>query len=187
MEEMIQEKIKQIPYQHKEELLNNLMWLARAGDQAVPALDEALSHDDPKVRASCAYVFGQMGDKRTIPILQRHRNDPHPVARLEIARSLLILGDYSTVPLIIQGLNSDMQHVRYLCYDILHSTTGKTFDYDHRAVDPVDREPAIAKWQGWWEKQTTESWFQQGAPMPRPEGLPARPPAEPPAQPPSQR
>lgn len=155
MAEMIQDRIHQIPYQHKSELLTNLLWLAQAGEQAIPDLAEALEDPKPKVRSSVAWVFGRMGDRRTIRFLKQH-TDVNQVVRLEVARSLLLLGDYSRVPELIGGLDSELQHIRYLCYDALHATTGKSFEYDHRAVDPTDREVSIGKWQEWWRGQSAD-------------------------------
>ncbi len=159
MGEMIDERVQQIPYQHKSELLQNMLWLAQAGEQAVPSLLAAMDHQDPKVRSSIAWIFGRMGDRRVIPMLQQRKNEPNEVTRLEIARTLLTLGDYSMVPELIHGLDSDLPHVRYLCYDALHRTTKHSFDYDHRASDPMDRQASIAKWKDWWKNQSKEIWF----------------------------
>ena len=34
----INNRIEQIPYQHRDELLQNLLWLGQAGEQSIPAL-----------------------------------------------------------------------------------------------------------------------------------------------------
>jgi HEAT repeat protein len=66
----IDQRIEQIPYQHREELLQNLLWLAQTGEQTIPAVLDGLRHDNPKVRSSCAWVLGRLRDRRTIPNLQ---------------------------------------------------------------------------------------------------------------------
>jgi hypothetical protein len=164
MQELIHQRIRQIPYQHKQELLHNMIWLSQAGEQAISDLTEALSHENAKVRSSAAWVFGRMGDKRTIPALQKHANDTNPIVALEVSRALLLLGDYSMVTQLIGGLDSELQHVRYLCYEALRSVTGKSFDYDHRAADAGDRKKSVQEWQQWWEAQRNDPMFRTGQP-----------------------
>ena len=89
----IDRRVEQIPYQHREELLQNLLWLAQTGEQTIPALLTGLEHDSPKVRSSCAWVLGRLRDRRTIPTLQRAMRDGEPGVRLEAARSLVLMGD----------------------------------------------------------------------------------------------
>src|SRR5690606_38136846 len=66
----IRERVDQIQYQHRDELLNSLLWLAQSGEQAIPALLDGLRHAQPKVRSNCAWVLAQIGDRRVIPSLQ---------------------------------------------------------------------------------------------------------------------
>lgn len=169
MRDKIQERILQIPFQHKQELLDNLLWLSQLGEQAIPSLARSLQTEDPKVRSSAAWVLGRMGDKRSIPFLRKGTQDANEIVRLEVSRSLLLLGDYSQVPVLISGLDSPQQHVRFLCFDALQSTTGKTFDYDHRISDLGDRRQSVQKWQHWWAAQKGETWF-QGSALAAPQG-----------------
>lgn len=67
----ITRRVEQIPYQHREELLQSLMWLAQTGEQTIPALLTGLHHGNPKVRSSCAWVLGRIGDRRVIPTCSR--------------------------------------------------------------------------------------------------------------------
>lgn len=169
MEEKIAESIAAIPFQHQQELVDNLLWLAQLGEQAIPAVSEALSAPEPKVRSSAAWVLGRMGDKRSIPFLRKQVSDSNEIVRLEVSRSLLSLGDYSQIPVLIAGLDSELQYVRFLCYDALSNTTGKSFDYDHRISDRGDRAGSVEKWQQWWAAQKKETWF-QGSSLAAPQG-----------------
>lgn len=65
----ITEHVEQIPYQHRDELLQNLLWLAQTGEQTIPAVLEGLRHENPKVRSSCAWVLGAP---------RRSPHDPEP-------------------------------------------------------------------------------------------------------------
>ena len=87
MGQEIANRVQQIPYQHRDELYQNLLWLAQSGEQAIPDLIEALGDNNPKVQSSCAWVLGRIGDRRTIGDLQEFSKDPHPTVRMEVARS----------------------------------------------------------------------------------------------------
>lgn len=161
MKQYIQEKIEQIPYQHGEELILNLQWLAQSGEQSIPQLAKSLNHKIPKTRSSVAWVLGQIGNKKAVKLLRRHTNDSQPVVRFEIARALLVLGDFSRITELIRGLESGMQGVRYHCFEILTKKTGKSFDYDYRSKDVVSRKAAAAKWSKWWHTQDSDEWFRR--------------------------
>jgi len=163
MAQEINERINRIQYQRKEELISNLVWLKEAGEQAIPALSRALGHRVPKVRSSAAWVLGAMGDKRSIQFLRQHQSDSSPVVRLEVARAMLLLGDYEGVNELINGLESEHSHVRFLCYSALHSATGKEFGYDIQGEDAVARRASVDQWRDWWKKQSTDPMFNGGA------------------------
>lgn len=159
MRSVIQEHVDQIPYQHGNELLANLVWLKQKGEISIPFLIKALDHPNPKMRSSSAWVLWQIGDKRAIPFLQKRLKDPNPIARLEIARSLVQLGDFSAIPLLIEGLKSDTKYVRFQCMEALRTVTGKNFGFDHLAEDPSVRMASIQKWEQWWNKQKRDPNF----------------------------
>ncbi len=159
MGEEIDRRITQIPYQHREELFNNLLWLSQAGEQAIPSLLNGLKHEDPKVRSNCAWVLGKVGDRRTIPELQRVAQDKNEQVRLEVARSLVTLGDMSQAPTLIGGLDSDKVQVRYLCHEALKSSTGRDFDFDHLSENSESRHQSVWRWRNWWSEQSGDSWF----------------------------
>lgn len=169
MREKIDEQIARIPYQHQQELLDNMLWLSQVGEGAIPALVQALDSGEPKLRSSAAWCLGHMGDKRVIPYLQKHTNDSNEIVRLEIARSLVLLGDYRQIPALIAGLDSELQDVRYRCFDALQSATGQNFDYDHRISEADDRRSSIDRWQQWWVAQQGQAWF-QGSQLAAPQG-----------------
>ena len=131
MAEEIESRVKQIPFQHREELLDNLKWLVQTGETTIPTLLRGLSHESPKVRSNCAWALGMIRDRRTIPQLQRASKDSNESVRLEIARALVWLGDVQQSPTLIEGLDSDKKEVRYLCHEALKGASGRDFGYDH--------------------------------------------------------
>ena len=160
----IQRRIDSIPYQHKEELLDNMLWLAAQGEVAMEQLIDALSAQDPKTRSSSTWCLGRIGDKRSIAaVRQRADTEEDEIVRLELARTLLLLGDFSKTPTLIAGLESDRRHVRYLCYEALRQQTGNDFGYDHRVEDPTERAKAVRRWREWWSTQSSDRMLQTGA------------------------
>lgn len=155
----IQERIDQIPYQQRDELFNNLLWLSQRGEQAIPSLLKALQSSDPKLRSNSAWVLGQIHDRRVIPDLQAIANDKNETVRLEVARTLVALGDLTQVPTLIEGLDSDKVQVRYLCHEALKDATRRDFDYDHLADDELSRAQAVYRWRMWWAKQSGDQYF----------------------------
>ena len=165
MHDEIQRRIEQIPYMHKEQLLDNLLWLAGQGEQVMPQLFVALGHQEPKVRSSAAWCLGWIGDKRSIqPLQDLAEREGDEVVRLEVARQLLVLGDLGRVSQLIAGLESDRRHVRYLCYEALKSQTGQDFGYDHRVEDANERAPAVARWRTWWSEMQNDRMLRTARP-----------------------
>jgi hypothetical protein len=157
----ITRRVEQIPYQHRDELLQNLMWLAQTGEQAIPTLLTGLRHDDAKVRSSCAWVLGRIGDRRTIPNLQSTMNDGEPGVRLECARSLVAMGDIARSKVLIEGLDSDKKEVRYMCHETLKTATGHDFGYDHLNQNPTEMRVSVLRWRQWWTEYSGDVQFAQ--------------------------
>lgn len=183
MAKEIRNRVNQMPYQHRQELLDNMLWLAaKAGEQAIPTLLQGLHHKEAKVRSSCAWVLCKIGDKRVIPYLQDKVNDPHESVRLEVARSLVYLGDLKQIPTLIKGLDSHLLPVRYNCHMALKDATKRDFGYDHLSESDTQRKKAVLAWWKWWGDQSGDPWFAKkyaqdnGLAVP---GQPARAPVPP--------
>src|SRR5712671_2585495 len=161
MSQEIDSRIDQIPYQHREELLQNLLWLSQSGEQTIPALLKGLSHDNPKVRSSCAWVLGRMRDRRVINDMEKHASDQSETVRLEVCRTLVVLGDLKFSPMLIEGLDSDHKEVRFLCHEALKSSTGRDFGYDHLSEDATQRRTAVLGWRQWWSEYSGDPFFAQ--------------------------
>ena len=124
-----------------------------------PSASEAFSGSAVKLRSNCAWVLGQIRDRRVIPDLQRLSRDPNETVRLEVARTLVSLGDLSQSPTLIEGLDSDKVQVRYLCHEALKDATRRDFDYDHLADDELSRAQAVYRWRQWWSKQSGDEFW----------------------------
>lgn len=157
----ITRRVEQIPYQHRDELLQNLLWLSQSGEQTIPALLTGLQHENPKVRSSCAWVLGRLRDHRTVPNLQAAMRDSEPTVRMECARTLVLLGDLTWSPNLIEGLDSERKEVRYLCHEALKSSTGHDFGYDHLNQNDGDLKRSVLRWRQWWSDYSGDTLFAQ--------------------------
>ncbi|MCC6673497.1 MAG: HEAT repeat domain-containing protein [Planctomycetes bacterium] len=155
----IDTRIGQIPFQHREELYNNLLWLSQQGEPVIPYAIRGLRHSEPKMRASCAWILGRIGDRRTIQDLQAVQSDDQEPVRLEVARSRVLMGDMKAVPTLIQALDSDKTQVRALCHEALKSATGRDFGYDHLTENLTARQQAVLAWRKWWSAQSNDPFF----------------------------
>lgn len=183
----ITRRMQEIPYQHRDELLQNLLWLAQTGEQTIPSLLEGLRSDNSKVRSSSAWVLGRLRDHRTIPNLQAAMKDSDPTVRLEVARTLVLLGDLVWSPNLIEGLDSDKKEVRYMCHEALKSATGHDFGYDHLNQDDNQLRVSVLRWRQWWSEYSGDRFFAQSyqqkhnlngdaaAPMGETKGMPMTP------------
>lgn len=154
-------RVEQIAYQHRDELYQNLLWLAQTGEQTIPAMLEGLRSGNPKVRSSCAWVLGRLRDRRTIPNLQAAMQDSEPAVRLEVARSLVSMGDLAWAPGLIEGLDSDKKEVRYMCHETLKTATGHDFGYDHLNQNDGELRLAVLRWRQWWGEYSGDTFFAQ--------------------------
>ncbi|MBM3973135.1 MAG: HEAT repeat domain-containing protein [Planctomycetes bacterium] len=155
----IDRRVAQLPYQHRGELYNNLVWLVQAGEQSIPAMLTGLTNNDPKVRSSCAWVLGRLRDRRTIPALQTAINDSEQVVRLEVARTLVAMGDLQWSQTLIEGLDSDEKQVRCMCHETLKTATGHDFGYDHLNANETERRVAVLRWRQWWGEYSGDTFF----------------------------
>ncbi|MEQ1634031.1 MAG: HEAT repeat domain-containing protein [Planctomycetota bacterium] len=159
MADEIESRVQQIPYQHGDELLQNLLWLSQTGESTIPSLLSGLKNESPKIRSSCAWALGRIRDRRTIPYLQTAVKDTNETVRFEVARTLLTLGDIQTAPVLIEGLDSEKKEVRYLCHEALKSTTGRDFGYDHLSENESQRHMAVLGWRQWWSDYSGDGFF----------------------------
>ena len=153
MADEINTRVAQIPFQHRDELLQNLLWLSQTGETTITALLEGLKSDNPKMRSSCVWVLGRIHDRRTIPYLQPLTKDSNETVRLEAARSLVALGDFQQAPMLIEGLDDPRKEVRYLCHEALKAAAGRDFGFDHLGDNDRQHRMTVLGWRQWWDPQ----------------------------------
>ena len=159
MADEINTRVAQIPFQHRDELLQNLLWLSQTGETTITALLEGLKSDNPKMRSSCVWVLGRIHDRRTIPYLQPLTKDSNETVRLEAARSLVALGDFQQAPMLIEGLDDPRKEVRYLCHEALKAAAGRDFGFDHLGDNDRQHRMTVLGWRQWWSDYSGDPKF----------------------------
>lgn len=147
----IVDRIAALEYQTDSQLYENMLRLAYIGEIAVPFLLDGLSSTHVRVRSSCVYILGLMGDRRTIPALKKALTDPNSEVRYEAATALGNMGDRDGYRVLVGGLSDENIKNRYKAHEALTLLTGISFGYHHD--DPPDlRRQAVLKWEAWVDR-----------------------------------
>jgi hypothetical protein len=159
---MLQDKIeanaRRMPWTHGMERVELVRWFSQVGEPAYPALLELCNDTRPDVAGAALGALGATGDSRLVEELHAL---PWPSEdcielRLERARALMRLGDFSMVEHMIGGLSHERLLIRALCSQSLYEATGRRFGFDPSASDG-DRREAVTRWSEWWKLATTPS------------------------------
>jgi hypothetical protein len=152
LKKQISKRIYGLKFQRGVALLDSLNWLILYGDHAVPQLLEALNDPDPRTRSYSAYVLGEIGNDSVVKDLRATlEGEDHKLVRYEIAASLVTLGDWGQLGVLISGLNEQSKLFRYKCFEILRKNLNLTFGYDPESP-AEERALAVQKWVVWWER-----------------------------------
>lgn len=141
-----------------------IAWFARVGEPAFDTLLEMTHDPRPDVAGAALAALGASRDTRLIPYLQEIPEDESVGVRFERARALLSLGDWSGMPVMIEGLRSDKEYTRALCHKALEDATKETFGYDPRDEAKV-REAAVGRWESWWATRLHDPLLSASAPI----------------------
>jgi len=149
LQEEIDMLLRELPYRHGPELIATLKRLIYIGEPAVPSVVRTLRADHPKSRSNAAYVLGEIRDRRVIPDLRKSLDDKASEVRYEVAASLLILGDWSGIPVLIEALADEDPYHRYKAIGVLADHTNQNLGYDYRAAED-ERTAAVGRWENWY-------------------------------------
>jgi hypothetical protein len=156
--QQIADESARLPWTHGFERLEQIRWFAMVGEPAYDTLLELVEDERDDVASAALTALGNTQDRRLVPYIHRVAWDPkreHGDLGLERARTLLHLGDWSEIPILIAGLRDERQYTRALCIQALQGATGETYGFDAKA-DLTDRVRAIDSWEVWWRARTGE-------------------------------
>lgn len=156
--QQIEDEAKRLPFSHGFDRLEQIRWFASLGEPAYPTLLRLAEDPRDDVAAAALAAMGATLDARLVPSVNRLSWTPTRLngdLGLERARTLVRLGDWSAMPVLIRGLEDERLFTRSLCLDALKEATHETHDYDPRAETSV-RARAVERWKSWWLQRTGE-------------------------------
>jgi HEAT repeat protein len=156
--QQIQDEVARLPYTHGFDRLEQIRWFASIGEPAYKSLLDLAQDPRDDVAAASLAALGATLDSRLVPHIQGLGWSEERLAGdlgLERARTLVRLGDWSEMPVLVRGLRDERLFTRSLCLDALEEATHETHGFDPRS-DPKEREKAVARWEQWWLQRTGE-------------------------------
>jgi hypothetical protein len=159
----IDDEAARLPWTHGFERLEQIRWFASVGEPAYSTLLQLAVDGRDDVAAAALASLGATGDRRLVPSIRDLAWEPSRLQGdlgFERARTLLRLGDWSTLPTLIGGLSDERLYTRALCFQSLKESTRETHGFDPRA-EIADREAAIARWTAWWGERSGEGILTQ--------------------------
>jgi len=156
--QQIEDEALRLPYSHGFDRLEQIRWFASIGEPAYPTLLRLAADPRDDVAAAALAALGATLDARLVTHIQALPWSEERAAgdlALERARTLVRLGDWSQLSILIQGLTDERLFTRSLCLDALREATHETQAFDPRA-ELSEREKAVARWQAWWLQRSGE-------------------------------
>lgn len=164
LRQQIQQEAQRLPWTHGLERVELIRWFGKVGEPAYPVLLEMVCDPRQDVAGAALAALGSTRDSRLVEPL---RALPWPAKEdrdlaLERARTLVRLGDWEMMPVLIEGLGDERLVTRALCAQALYEATHERFDFDPRAKVEA-REAAIARWQGWWSARARDPMLESAS------------------------
>jgi len=158
LQQQIEDEAVRLPYSHGFDRLEQIRWFASIGEPAYATLLRLAVDPRDDVAAAALAALGATLDARLVTHIQelpwseeRSSSD----LGLERARTLVRLGDWSQMSVLIRGLDDERLFTRSLCLDALREATHETHEFDPRAEKEA-RDKAAARWREWWLQRTGE-------------------------------
>jgi len=158
LRQQIEEEAKRLPWSHGIERVDSIRWFAKVGEPAYPTLLEMALDPRQDVAGAALAALGATRDSRLVEHLRalpQPRGSGSADLQLERARTLLRLGDWQSVPVLIDGLRDERMMTRALCMQALSEATHERFDFDPQAHE-LAREVSVQRWESWWRERSTD-------------------------------
>jgi hypothetical protein len=124
-------------------------WFRGVGEPAYPTLIELAGDSDVRVASfGLATISAQRDPRLLAPLKEAVPTPTDGPLRLEYARALALLGDWSQVEILVEALVSEDMHVRGSAIKALRDATGETLGF-HPQGAPSDRAAAVDRWRAW--------------------------------------
>jgi len=124
-------------------------WFRGVGEPAYAQLIEFAADSDVRIASfGLATISAQRDPRLLAPLKEAVPTPADGPLRLEYARALALLGDWSQVDVLVDALASEDVHVRGSALKALRDATGETRGF-HPQGSPSDRAAAIDRWRFW--------------------------------------
>jgi len=156
--QQIQDEAARMPYSHGFDRLEQIRWFAALGEPAYDTLLEVAIDPRDDVAAAGIAALGATLDSRLVPYIHELKWSDERMQGdlgLERARCLVRLGDWSAIPVLIDGLEDERLFTRSLCLEALRDATRETHGFDPRA-EKSQRDKGVATWRQWWAARSGE-------------------------------
>lgn len=131
-------------------------WFGGVGEPAYPTLLELAADRDVRVASFGLATLGAQRDARLLAPLKAKVAPPEPgPLRLEYARALVALGDWSEVPTLLTALEAEDVRTRGSALKALRDATGETHGF-HPQGTPAERATAVERWRAWWDARASD-------------------------------
>ncbi len=144
-------RMEQMPWtQGMDERVEMIQWWAERGEPAYSRLLDMAADPRPGV---ADMAFAALAASRDSRLVEPLRTVPWPAegeldSRYSRARTHLVLGDWSHVDVLIDGLEDDRLFARSLCLKTLRTASRQ--DLGYRASGPEEeRAAAVERWREW--------------------------------------
>ena len=154
LKQQLDDEAARLPYTRGIERIEQIRWFASIGEPAYETLLEMIADPREEVASAAFAALGATGDRRLVDPLREadwQADTRGSDLKLERARTMVRLGDWSEIPTLISGLEDERVYVRGLAIEALAEATGETLSFDARS-DSTSREIAVDRWERWWLK-----------------------------------
>ena len=158
LQQQIDQHAAKVPWTNLfQEQVELIQWFTAVGEPAYPTLLEMARDERPLVAGTAFAALGATRDPRLVEHVRALPAPADEVAdlRYERARCLLLLGDWSEIPVLIEGLRDERPYARALCSKALVETTRETIEFDPKG-EAQQREQAVARWEAWWQARSAD-------------------------------
>ncbi len=145
-----------------DEFVRLFEWFQNQGELAYPKLIEMAAGSHSGAQEFAMSVIGARGDDRLLPYFLRDVPAPSPDnANLHLGyhRALLAMGETSSIPVLIDGMEEDNLKKRAVAHLALERATRTGIGFD-AGGDPEARAASVQAWRAWYAAQSSDPLLQ---------------------------
>jgi hypothetical protein len=167
LRDQIADQLERLPWTHGVDRVEQIRWLAGVGEAGFDQILPVCLDPRPDVAGAALAALGATGDNRLVVPIQSLDWPPddemNKGLRLERARTLVRLGDWTHLRVLIEGLEDEELWTRAWSIQALFEATKHRFDYSAKGT-PEERAASAQRWRAWLDSRQTEGLLPPGLP-----------------------